>query len=234
MEKIILTALFSALAGFITAVISIVKLVNEKERRTTDYRQAWTDSVRKALADLIGNIDAQASRMVASEGVKDELNRKYAYDLDDETSGSKRVLDHLDKILVEHRKVLYETKRAIYENYALARLHFKPNDTGFERVEKKFETLELLLTKLSRTPAHDDREIIRADIHAGANEIAAFARDLLKEEWEAVKRGEPFYQLTKKWSIRTSLAMLVILLSIGVYAGITIWKASVMPVGPMG
>ncbi|WP_223526713.1 hypothetical protein [Pseudomonas sp. BF-B-26] len=226
MDKILLTAFLSALAGFITAVISIVKLVNEKESKTTDYRQAWTDSIRKAFADLIANINSQASRLIAAAGVRDELNRMHADD-DDENAQSKRVRDHQDKVLADHRMALHDTKKAIYESYALVRLHFKPNDLSFNRIEQKFDVLEGLLTDLSRENEDVERATIREKIHTGANEIAGYARDILKTEWETVKRGEPAYQLTKKWSIGSSIAMFVILLSIGIHAGITIWKANI-------
>lgn len=228
MDKILLTAFLSALAGFITAVISIVKLVNEKESKTTDYRQAWTDSIRKAFADLIANINSQASRIIAAAGVRDELNLMHSNDNDDaEDPQSKRVRDHLEKVLADHRKALHETKRAIYESYALARLHFKPNDLSFNRIEQKFDILEGLLTDLTKVDEDSERATIREKIHAGANEIAGYARDILKTEWETVKRGEPAYQLTKKWSIGSSIAMFVILLSIGIHTGISIWKENI-------
>lgn len=232
MDKILLTAFLSALAGFITAVISIVKLVNEKESKTTDYRQAWTDSIRKAFADLIANINSQAARTIAAAGVRDNLNRVASRDdetedEDDESPKSKRALDHLEKALADHRIALHETKRAIYESYALARLHFKPNDLSFNRIEQKFDVLEGLLTDLSKSDSEGDRAAIREKIHSGANEIAGYARDILKTEWEMVKRGEPAYQLTKKWSIGSSIVMLLILLSIGIHTGISIWKENI-------
>lgn len=71
MDKILLTAFLTALAGFITAALSIVKLVNEKESKTSEYRQLWTDSVRKALSDLIGNINARATLSVMNSHMFD-------------------------------------------------------------------------------------------------------------------------------------------------------------------
>lgn len=223
MDKILLTAFLSALAGFITAVISIVKLVNEKESKTTDYRQAWTDSVRKAFADLIANIDSQASRLIATAGVKDKLNRMDLPD-DHESIISNKIWDHEDKFLITHKTALYDTKKKIYESYALVRLHFKPNDSNFSLIEKKFAVLEGLLTSLSLENSQLEQATIREKIHAGTNEITGYARDILKTEWETVKRGEPAFQRTKKWSIGSSVAMFIILFLIGVYAGITIWK----------
>lgn len=230
MDKILLTAFLSALAGFITAVISIVKLVNEKESKTTDYRQAWTDSVRKAFADLISNINSQAARIIAAEGVRDELNQAIANNRDfnkDEDPTSKRIMDHLEKVLAGHRNALHDNKKSIYESYSLARLHFKPNDLSFNRIEQKFDVLERLITNMNESKEVSERAAIREKIHAGANELAGYARDILKTEWETVKRGEPAYQLTKKWSIGSSIAMFVILLAIGIHAGISILKQSV-------
>jgi hypothetical protein len=73
MDKIFLTAFLSALAGFITATLSIVKLVNEKESKTTEYRQAWTDSLRKSFAELIGLINAQAGNLESARTQRSTL-----------------------------------------------------------------------------------------------------------------------------------------------------------------
>lgn len=227
MDKILLTAFLSALAGFITAVISIVKLVNEKESKTTDYRQAWTDSVRKAFADLIANINAQASRMVSAVADIEKLNNLHAKQQGAEDEGTKRVRDHFEKLVADHRKAVHDNKRAIYECYALARLHFKPNDLSFNRIEQKFDVLEGMLNEIGKL---ENSETVRAEmrqkIHAGANEITGYARDILKTEWETVKRGEPAYERTKRWSIGGSIAMFLILVAIGIHAGISISKQS--------
>lgn len=228
MDKILLTAFLSALAGFITAVLSIVKLVNEKESKTTEYRQAWTDSVRKAFADLVAKINAQAGRISAAASDLNALNRLHSDNPnDEETPTEKRLRDHLEKTVAEHRQAIHENRMGIYECYSLSRLHFKPNDLSFNRIEQKFDVIDGMLSQLGKLESDADRAEFRQKIHSGANEIAGYARDILKTEWETVKRGEPTYQETKKWSIRGSIIMLAILLAIGAYAGISIWKENI-------
>jgi len=51
-DRILVTLFVSVLVAFVTAALSIVRLVNDKEGKTTDYRQAWTDSVRKSLESV--------------------------------------------------------------------------------------------------------------------------------------------------------------------------------------
>lgn len=58
LDKIVISSFFALLAAFITAVVSFVKLVNDKEARVSDHRQEWTTSARDALADLISKVSA--------------------------------------------------------------------------------------------------------------------------------------------------------------------------------
>lgn len=132
MDKVLLTAFLSALAGFITAVLSIVKLVNEKESKTTDYRQAWTDSARKSLAELIGRINAQAGTI--NNGV--EAIERFLKSLKESNDKSddevkKRIADLDESVFKETQIAFRELRREIYESYALTRLHFKPNDLSY-------------------------------------------------------------------------------------------------------
>jgi hypothetical protein len=55
MDKLLLSTFFALLAGCIAAIMSFVKLVNDKESRVTDHRQEWTQSVRQVLADLVAH-----------------------------------------------------------------------------------------------------------------------------------------------------------------------------------
>lgn len=227
MDKILLTAFLSALAGFITAILSIVKLVNEKESKTTDYRQSWTDSVRKAFADLVALINAQASQIANTRETQATLmNLLNPATIPDEAM-RKRGLDFNENRLSEHDNAVRDTRRALHEAYALARLHFKPNDLSFNRIEQKFDVAMALLNELAKADADADRAALKEKVHATAAEITFYARDILKTEWETVKRGEPAYQLTKKWSIGGSLLMLFVLVSIGIHAGLALWKENI-------
>ncbi len=218
MDKMLLTVFLSALVGFITAVVSIVKLVNEKESKTTDYRQEWTNSVRRAFADLIARVNAQATNVVSQCDDIKEINNS-----SDENNEAEHVLEVGKNSLLNTRKVIMETRHAIHEAYAFAALHFKSNDLSFSRVEHKFDMIIDAFDKLAGVHPYDEvkQTELKGKIYSATNEISNYARDILESQWETVKQGEPAYKLTKKWSIWCSVVMLFILLAIGVHAD---WK----------
>lgn len=224
MDKILLTAFLTALAGFITAALSIVKLVNEKESKTTEFRQAWTDSVRAALAELIAKISSKASVIATSRRILASLNRLQKEDegvSEFERGLKKEWLDFQRKSFkdaVDQANVLTQD---IHFAYAKVRLHFKPDDVVFGRIEQKFEFCMDKLTELLNEKDSDKWSGIKEQIHGAANEITIFSRGILKTEWETVKLGEPAYKNTKKWSIRVCVVMFFLLVTIGIHAGLS-------------
>lgn len=227
MDKILLTAFLTALAGFVTAALSIVKLVNEKESKTTEFRQAWTDSARKALADLIAKINSQAS-------VTTDTRRRFISmtKLDSSTAGSAEETTLKAETATFMRGAWKESLDAsrdltqeIYHAYATVRLHFKPYDKDFAIVENKVEQCISKLKDMRGEKDLDKVLVLREQVHAAADEISGAARHLLKNEWETVKLGEPAYRKTQKWSVRVCVVMLFILLVIGVHSVVSYIKA---------
>lgn len=229
MDKILLTAFLTALAGFITAALSIVKLVNEKESKTTEYRQAWTDSVRNALAELIAKINSQASTLVSARKIGLQFER-----IMKDAQGASEFEKELKRDTAEfYRKAFKDGLDAanlltqeIHHAYAKVRLHFKPDDLSFSRVENKFEYCMNIIADLKVERDIEKLNALKEQVHSAANEITAFSRNILKAEWETVKLGEPAYKRTKKWSIWICIVMLFVLLTIGVHAVISYGKAS--------
>lgn len=221
MDKILLTAFLTALAGFITAALSIVKLVNEKESKTTEYRQAWTDSLRTSLSELIGKINALAAIASIGGGNRTHflklMTEGKSEDPDVEEARKDAIKIHQDnwKDATKDQKLL---QQEIYQAYAKVRLHFKPDDVSFSRIEQKFERCMDLIAKIRSSEKHGRRSKWREQVHASANEITAFSRNILKQEWETVKLGEPAYKKTKSWSIWICVVMFFILFTIGVHA----------------
>jgi hypothetical protein len=227
MDKILLTAFLTALAGFITAALSIVKLVNEKESKTTEYRQAWTESVRAALAELIAKINSQASTVVGARKVGFQLEKivKDARDASEfEQELKKDTAEFFRKTFKDGLDNANLLTQEIHHAYAKVRLHFKPDDLSFSRIEHK---VEYCMSKIVDLKVERDTEKLNAlkeQIHSAANEITAFSRSILKAEWETVKLGEPAYKRTKKWSIWICIVMLFVLLTIGIHTAISSYK----------
>lgn len=97
--------------------------------------------------------------------------------------------------------------------------------SAINRIEQKFDSAMAMLSELAKADNSADRAKIKEKIHGTVDEITGYSRDILKTEWETVKKGEPSYQTTKRWSIGGSIAMLFLLISIGIHAGISIWRS---------
>ncbi|MCE5988486.1 hypothetical protein LVV83_15750 [Pseudomonas sp. LM20] len=228
MDKILLTAFLTALAGFITAALSIVKLVNEKESKTTDYRQAWTESVRSALAELIAKINSQASTIVGAKKISathERLMREANKASGDEKEHKKAMAEFNREAFKDGLERANLLTQEVYHAYSKVCLHFKPDDLSFSRVEHKFDYCRAKLTELKEETDTNKLGAIKEQIHSATNEITNMSRGILKTEWEAVKLGEPAYKSTKKWSVWCCVAMLFLLATIGVHAGISYMQA---------
>lgn len=232
-DRVFLTVFVSLLVGLVTAALSIVRLVNDKEGKTTDYRQNWCDSVRKCFAEMISNINATASLIVNHRQDSDHINALLS-----EVSGNggpfpenrAAVRDLVTKRITESESQIRTLRRELYQAYALTRLHFKPNDPTFFPIERNFElAVELIrgLTQMSGSDARAQYLAQRDKIHVVAAEMTTAGREILKTEWEIVKKGERAYELTKQGSIFGGGAALTILFLLGGAAMLSIGSAGI-------
>lgn len=207
------------MAGFLTAVLSYVKLVNDKEGRTTDYRQNWTNSVRTTLAELASKIEVllelfneRAKRLERlSELTKkiDELNGNSQNDRDPTYSA----LEHHKGLLENVNREIIKTKHDIYSAYALAQLHFKLDDEIFPQIEAKFKEVTFHLESINQFAQDTDKiKMSKERVSQICGEIIYSSRMLLKKEWEIIKRGESTYQISKKMAIWGGVVFLSIFL----------------------
>lgn len=228
-DRLLIAAFVSVLVGFITAVLSIVRLVNDKESKTTDYRQGWTDSLRKCVADLISNINSLAGAIVRRAATNDRISTLRGTLPDGQQFDEKdKVLhDHLIKTLADDDAHIRELRRSMFQSYAFTRLHFKPNDATFTPLENKFDVVADALQKLEALSGDGnvaERLVLRERVHADVAEITGYARFILKTTWETVKRGERAYELTKRWSLIGGAIALAVLLVFAGVAGLNAWK----------
>lgn len=222
MDKILLTAFLTALAGFITAALSIVKLVNEKESKTTEFRQAWTQSARSALADLVAKINAHVSAMVYSknvaQGLVDNLRKLHSSDNEAEKELLGNLTDHQHEMNKKAIDRVRDLGPQVQQAYALARLHFKINDPEFMKIENKYDFYMGQMAILVKEENDREWSALQEQVNSATLEMTVMSRGLLKTEWEKVKQGEPAYKKTKKWSVWFCVLMLFVLLTIGAHA----------------
>ena len=226
LDKLVISGFFALLAAFITAVVSFVKLVNDKEGRISDHRQEWTTSARDALADLISKVSALsdflAERTYRSNRCN-ELSSKYAEETEPgEKERIKHGLDYQKNMLEVANTSLLETRKELHRAYGYSRLHFKLNDPLFLSVERLTEEI---LSNLRRLGEVEDDEknvaVIRGDISTQIGELVAVSRGLLKNEWEKIKAGEPVYMKSKVFSKWAGILLFFILVGLGAHTFIS-------------
>ncbi|OLL31793.1 hypothetical protein BTH42_09115 [Burkholderia sp. SRS-W-2-2016] len=231
MDKLVLSLLLSLLAGFLTAVGTFVKLVNDKESKVTEFRQQWTDTARQSLADLLSQLryycnltaeltalESEASSIVRRPSDPEKLNEF-------DSALLQNVLESQSKNREALKQALRNNREAIHNAYAFAKLHFKPNDPDFLHVETKVDqALQLIDGNL---PGGNSGQTLRAELMLLINDLTTLSRGLLKKEWENIKGGERAYRLTRIWAKRGGLAgagALTVLLGCFGVAALLNWK----------
>ena len=171
----------TVVAALITAIASLVSLVNSKEQKTTEFRQAWINSLRTEVA----NFQSQA-RYIAGA-----IHNAKRFDPNCFTRDSKAY-------------ETYAENRADMSNaYYLISLHFKPDDEDFKKLKILMESA---LDQL-RKPGSLSFESINKTLEDTTREV----RTVLKEEWERVKGGEKLYKLTKYLALGLAIAFSAII-----------------------
>lgn len=157
----------TVVAAFIAALVSLVSLVNSKEQKTTEFRQAWINSLRNEVA----RFQSQA-RYIAGA-----IHHAKRFDPNCFTRDSKSY------------EAYAENRAEISNAYYLVSLHFKPDDKDFNKLKGN---MELVLKQLGKPG-----EVTFKSIDKTLEETTLEVRNLLKNEWERVKSGEAPYKWTR-------------------------------------
>lgn len=212
MDKILFSTLIGLFAAFLTAVLGFTKLINDKEGKTSEFRQEWTNSIRKTLADLVSSFrnlielyEKSHKRSFSCERLSAELSKLAR------NSGNDKEYDAHKEALLFNKKMLenigdeiLETKKNIYEGLSLALLHFKPNDNEFQHIESKFDLVIKIISDINEMPTNltedEGKQFLisrKNEIELLCKDILSISRSLLKKEWERIKSGEENYIKTK-------------------------------------
>lgn len=228
MDKLLLTSLFAMIAGFLTAALSFVKLVNDKESRITDYRQEWTNSARESLAKMMAGVSAisvafqeQANHVASLEELEQELIRQ------SEESERKRIEERIkfeqSKLKMLQEEII-ELRHQLRHAYHFTSLHFKPNDPAFSTIEHKFDLIVNLLKSIPSI--EDDARLAecRGQIDLYCSDLLSASKSILKNEWERIKVGEVVYKTTKNVAKWGATVMLFLTVTIAAHALIVAYK----------
>ncbi len=179
-----LAGMATIVAALIAGAISFVNLTLTKEQKTSEFRQAWIDALREDLATFFATIRAFSR-------AHQEL-QLFGKDNKDDAP-----LAITGEMVSNLRYQVAETKYRIQlrlnpkekEHIELFRLMNVAMDTQQRVIERKAETNETLLA---------------------VEAAASYAPDVLKKEWDRVKKGEFPFRLVRNW-----IAPAIIIISIG-------------------
>lgn len=223
MDKILFFTIVGLFSAFITAVVGFTKLINDKESKVSEFREAWTDTVRHTLAELVSCFRVFFDLIEKSHKIAvkcDELStelRSMTYDSVEYKTKNEALL-HNKVMLEKIGEKLLETKTIIHKNIALTSLHFKPNDNEFQHVESKINSIMTIISdvkyKSEKENKHEKLKIIISKSNEAeivCREILYLSRNIMKYEWERIKGGEDNYKKTKKLFKNGSLVISVIM-----------------------
>ena len=192
----------TVVAAFIAALMSLVTLVNSKEQKTTEFRQAWINALRTEVA----RFQAQA-RYIATA-----IHTAKRFDPNCFSRDSKAY------------EIYADNRRELANAYYLISLHFKPDDASFDELRD-------LLNKVLSDLRHPGK-VTFEQIDASLALMTAKVRNLLKEEWERVKAGEAPYKWTKRaaTSLLTILFIIILVAGFGAYQGWSVFAKLTTPI----
>lgn len=166
-------AIATIVAALIAAAISFVNLTLTKEQKTSEFRQVWIDALRQDLASFFATARAFAraseERKVFGGGTKEGT-----------------------PLTLTEEKVS-DLRYQIAETYYRIQLRLNPKETEHQ------ELLRLMQIAIEK---QQQMLVGKGDTDAilQAIEVAAeYAPQLLKVEWERVKKGELPYRLARNW-----------------------------------
>lgn len=181
-------ALATLVAAFLVFLYSFVNMLVSKDQKTTEFRQAWIDSLREEVAILVakfGYLTTQAERLRTDHdhsGGKKEYLEKYGPDISEMASCFHKIQLRIKFNAKDKNELALSSKLIEIEAYA------QYEDMNSEETAKK------------------------------SDELIGIAQKLLKKEWERVKRGERSFYLSKIIFVGAiMLSVLIMVLLLGGY-----------------
>lgn len=223
MDKILFFTIVGLFSAFITAVLGFTKLINDKESKVSEFRQEWTNTVRKTLAELVSCFriffdlnEKSYKRAILCEKLSTELSGMQHDSAEYKTKNE--ALLHNKVMLEKFGEEIIETRGNIHKNVALTLLHFKPNDPDFLHIESKIDTVLSIISDLKSKTDKENKDEKLKEISTKSNEAEILCRDILslsryvmKYEWERIKGGEENYKKTKKIFKNSSLIISLVM-----------------------
>lgn len=168
------------IAAFITGFFSFVNLIIAKEQKISEFRQQWIDSLRDDISEFTSQTEFIASMF-------DHMRRNTPKKLEDPE---------------EVKKFVESISGNIRESINMYhRIQLRVNREEHSKLLNQLHDLYNLW---------ENEGIFYVDkAHALLKEIIKESQDVLKKEWQQVKRGEAIFRVTKYFAL--SIVLIVLL-----------------------
>lgn len=199
--------------ALITFIFSYIKIINDKEQKTTEFRQKWTDLVREEISCAI-----KCQSVVWQDHW---LESKWALANASRTGKDKELLDgKIEKAQDRILRNIEEYKKSI----SCLQISLNPEENECQSLISSIKEIELvekrgreaLFKILEKSGSQAEMEKTKASIDFEINkkieDANKCARIVLKKEWERIKCGEESYRFAKKSSAIVIFVGLVILM----------------------
>lgn len=153
----------------ISGVFVMLKLIVDKEQKTSEFRQAWIDSLRNEIAEYISINNVMFSQLIYAAQI-DKIENPHE--------------DFLHEFIENHHDNL------IKKEIAMNAIHFRVN-------RKKDKNLLQSVYEIERYWM-GEKEFNIMKINEDLEKLRKQTQKILKKEWERVKKGEkPYYYMKR-------------------------------------
>lgn len=189
-----LAPIATVVAALITALISFVNLTLSKEQKTSEFRQAWIDGLREELATFFSSARALCRTMqeARSPNCNDEGVKNFRFSN-----------DQIGKMRLDGADALYRVK-----------LRLNKNETEHQELLRLLVAATNIQNRINIEKGYDYTEALDAIERA-----SSYSQDILKNEWERVKKGEESFQIAKN---RVMPAIMIISI---IFIGVLLFNA---------
>ena len=170
--------MFTAIVG---GFFSFVGLVSSKEQKVSEFRQEWINGLRDDLSLFFSSARALCRAM-------EEARSPNSSDID------------IQNFKFEKEKI-GEMRIVAAEAFYRVKLRLNKNESEHKELLRLLETAIQTQNQLNKNKNVDYKEAFEA-----INKASDYSQDILKSEWERVKKGEPPYRHSR------SIAMSVLII----------------------
>ena len=167
-----LIAIGTIVAALITAVVTFVNLTMTKEQKTSDFRQAWIDSLREELSIFFSSVRTISKAHEAFYRTGDN------YEKQNFPWSKEQIAEQRQKTL----EMAYRIK-----------LRLNPGEPEHKEL---FRLVDIALE--SPNQLSKNNPCSKNSIQSIENAFE-YSRPLLKHEWERVKEGELAFRVARNW-----------------------------------